>query len=58
MENLIFLTVHYRYPNSYSNVLHLFAKIWYGHGRTGRAASDDLDGKVPSTKSTKNKTEL
>ena len=39
IENLIFSAVHCHYSNSYSKVQHLFAKIWYGHGRTGRTAS-------------------
>ena len=38
----MFLTVHYHYSNLYSKVQQLFAKIWYGHGRAGRTASDGL----------------
>ena len=34
--------MHYHYSNSYSEAQQLLAKIWYGHDRTGRTASDGL----------------
>ena len=39
-------TVHYHDSNSYYKVQHFLAKIWYGHGPTGRSASDGLEDSI------------